>query len=113
MVGIDESMSIKQKIHHLKKKEAHLKTIRPYRMKSKVQTYDLRDSEQYYGVLELEKLLKEDKEIDVEGLNNNIRKSYNKFLSQATIANMQNLERMSTKDLEKDQNEQFENKMLT
>ena len=29
-----------------------------YRMKSKVQTYDIRDAEEYYGILELEDLLK-------------------------------------------------------
>ena len=29
-----------------------------YLMKSKVQTYDIRDAEEYYGVLELEDLLK-------------------------------------------------------
>jgi hypothetical protein len=30
-----------------------------YRMKSKVQTYDIRDCQEYYGVLELEALLKQ------------------------------------------------------
>lgn len=47
-------------------------------MKSKVQSYDLRDCEEYYGILELEKVLRENQnEEDVtDQLNENLRKTH-------------------------------------
>ena len=81
LLGINEC-NIKKRIHALKKQEATLNTLKKFRIKSKVQTYDLRDCEEYQGVLELEKLLQESRKDNVKALNDNIRKSYNKFMTQ-------------------------------
>jgi len=48
----------------------------------------LRDAEEYGGVLELEKLLKKGRDQEVGALNENIRKSYSKFMTQRTLNNL-------------------------
>ena len=55
-VGIDES-DMREKTKQLRLKEAELIDSKTFLMKSKLQSYDIRDSEDYYGILELEKLL--------------------------------------------------------
>lgn len=48
----------------------------------------MRDAEEYGGVLELEKLLKKGRDQEVGALNENIRKSYSKFMTQRTLNNL-------------------------
>lgn len=48
---------MQERIRQLKLHEGALCDKKGFRMKSKVQSYDLRDCEEYYGILELEKLL--------------------------------------------------------
>ena len=48
---------MREKTRQLRLKEAELIDKKAFLMKSKLQTYDIRDSEDYYGILELEKLL--------------------------------------------------------
>ena len=50
----------------LKEKKVELVNTKKYRMKSTIQSYDIRDNKEYYGVLEMEKTLK--------GLNNSTKK---------------------------------------
>jgi len=50
--------TLQAKIKFLRDNEDRLKTIKTTRMKSKVQTYDIRDSEEYAEVLELELILR-------------------------------------------------------
>ena len=103
-----------KKIHILKKREAILMTKKQFRMKSKVQTYDIRDCEEYYGVLELERLLQDSRGTDVQRLNNNIRNSYNKQLTKNTRDSLEilrsgkNLNKMGTKEYTKDQESNFD-----
>ena len=51
-----------------------------YRIKSKVQTYDLRDCEEYYGIMALESLLKQYalgmKELDLDTIRRQSTKRY-------------------------------------
>ena len=49
-----------------------------YRMKSKVQTYDIRDAEQYYGILELEDLLRKKGKSSIKLLDDEIRRTSSK-----------------------------------
>jgi hypothetical protein len=65
LIGIDEP-TIPERIRQLKLHEEALWNKKSFRMKSKVQSYDLRDCEEYYGILELEKLLldAEDNNVD-------------------------------------------------
>jgi hypothetical protein len=58
LVKVNEA-TIDEKIKSLKKSEGKLLELKNFRMKSKVQSYDLRDCEEYYGILELEKVLRE------------------------------------------------------
>jgi hypothetical protein len=74
---------MREKTKQLRLKEAELMERKAFLMKSKVQTYDIRDCEEYYGILELEKLLlKTSKgqpfEEFEEGLRTTIRKSVNR-----------------------------------
>ena len=52
---------ITDKIKQLQLKFELVMSKKNYRMKSKIQTYDIRDCAEYYGVLELEALLKQSK----------------------------------------------------
>jgi hypothetical protein len=52
---------ITDKIKQLQLKFEMVMSKKNYRMKSKIQTYDIRDCAEYYGVLELETLLKQSK----------------------------------------------------
>ena len=47
-----------ERIQCIRKERARLEELNPHKMKSKVQSYDIRDSEEFDGVLELEKQLK-------------------------------------------------------
>lgn len=71
-LGIDEP-TIEAKIHELRKNESRLKTIKKYRIKSKVQSYDIRDAEDFYGVLELEQMLKTERKSSITQLAAGIR----------------------------------------
>ena len=51
-------MTIQEKVSHLQINILKLQAEKQYRIKSKVQTYDIRDCEAYFGILELEALLK-------------------------------------------------------
>jgi len=53
-----EEPTIEEKIKKLQINVERLMSLRNYRIKSRVQSYDIRDCEQYMGVLELESLLK-------------------------------------------------------
>ena len=77
LVKVNEP-TIDEKIKQLKKSEGKLLELKNFRMKSKVQSYDLRDCEQYYGILELEKVLREnqDEEDVAEQINLNMRKTH-------------------------------------
>ena len=57
LLDIDE-ITIEGKIKELQRNVLQLIAKKNYRMKSKVQTYDIRDCEEYYGILELEALLR-------------------------------------------------------
>ena len=61
IVGVNEATT-DEKIKQLKISEDKLLELKDYKMKSKVQSYDLRDCEEYYGILELEKLLRENQD---------------------------------------------------
>ncbi len=52
-------MPIEKSVVQLKRNQDKIFKIKQYRMKSKVQSYDIRDCSEYFGVLELEKLLKD------------------------------------------------------
>jgi len=56
LIAIEEP-TVQERIRQLKLHEDALHDKKSFRMKSKVQSYDLRDCEEYYGILELEKLL--------------------------------------------------------
>ena len=64
LLQINES-SIEAQIHQLRRNETRLKSIKKYRIKSKIQSYDIRDSEDFYGVLELEQLLKTERNSNI------------------------------------------------
>jgi len=49
---------MEEKVKKLQFQIEKLMSKRKYRIKSKIQTYDIRDAEQYFGILELEDLLK-------------------------------------------------------
>jgi len=65
LIGIDEP-TIQERIRQLKLHEDALLQKKGFRMKSKVQSYDLRDCEEYYGILELEALLLDAEENNVD-----------------------------------------------
>jgi hypothetical protein len=71
-VGI-EGQSTKNKLKLLRKNEALIHALKEYRIKSLIQTYDIRDAEKYKGVLELERMLHENEHNSVADFNNNIR----------------------------------------
>ena len=54
----NEAKTFEDKIIHLKLNEVKLKENRGERLKSKVQSYDIRDAENYAGILEIEQLLR-------------------------------------------------------
>lgn len=58
LIGLSEP-TLELKIRALKFKEPEILEKKNYRMKSKVQSYDLRDCEEYTGLLELEKVLRD------------------------------------------------------
>lgn len=58
LIGLSEP-TLELRIRALKFKEPEILEKKNYRMKSRVQSYDLRDSEEYTGLLELEKVLRE------------------------------------------------------
>jgi len=74
-------MSFEQRTIQLKKSQEKLFQKKQYRMKSKVQSYDIRDCSEYFGVLELEKLLKDwnGKSFNISQFNNTNRASVQKF----------------------------------
>lgn len=51
--GIDEP-TLGSKIAQLLKQQESIRHLRKNRIKSKIQTYDIRDCEEYYGILQLE-----------------------------------------------------------
>lgn len=51
-------MTIEARIKKLQVSFEKLMSVKKYRIKSKVQTYDIRDCDQYIGVLELEQILR-------------------------------------------------------
>ena len=55
----DAPKSIEEKIIHLKFNEFKLVKVRGQRLKSKAQSYDIRDHGLYAGVLEIEQLLRQ------------------------------------------------------
>ena len=58
-------------------------------MKSKVQTYDRRDDPKYFGIIELEDLLKRDKNASIEEM----QKAYNK--KQRVVKNQKSAVQMN------------------
>jgi len=74
--------TMKSKINQLKLQEAKLVEAKEFRMKSKIQSYDIRDCDQFYGILELEKLLKKSTDLNMEKFADGIRRS-NASISQA------------------------------
>lgn len=67
-VGIDTSTT-DERIHLLKKNTLILHALMKYRIKSKIQTYDIRDQDEYNGILNLEKLLLDNQQESVMKLN--------------------------------------------
>lgn len=65
---------MKKNLMIMKKNETKIHAIMGYRIKSSIQTYDIRDSEEYYGVIELEKLIQDSvqsvKRLSSENLDN-------------------------------------------
>ena len=55
-------------------------------MKSKVQSYDLRDSEKYYGILELEKLLQDSDSTNITMFNDAIQRKDTNIFKEKMIA---------------------------
>ena len=62
--------TVSERIRKLSINAEALLERKQYRIKSKVQTYDLRDCEEYYGIMALESLLKQSalgiKELDLD-----------------------------------------------
>ena len=54
----------------IRKHETLIYALKKYRIKSLIQTYDIRDAERFAGVLELEKLLLENQDILTDRLTN-------------------------------------------
>ena len=101
-IGIDTELPLDKQIDQLKIKQTELFNIKKYKMKSKVQTYDIRDSEDYNGFLELEVVLRENRQSTVDKLNNSIRRSANKLLQMKTIREKANLMKLTTNQFKKD-----------
>ena len=80
LIGVNEN-TIGEKIKQLKIQEDKLLELKDYKMKSKVQSYDLRDCDEYYGILELEKLLRENQDEDDvhDQINMNLRKTHTRM----------------------------------
>ena len=72
-VGLRENNIIDQ-VKKLKKKETTIHGIRrdKYRIKSLTQTYDIRDDEKYHGILDLERQLQENLNMDSSRLTDKI-----------------------------------------
>ena len=65
-----DKLGIKEKTHQKRNEKVLAKqekaaSLKKYRMKSFVQSYELRDSEEFEGVMELENLLEETEEMEI------------------------------------------------
>ncbi len=67
--------NIHEQVKVLRKKEILIQAFKrdKYRIKSLIQTYDIRDAEKYQGVLELERLLQKKNEMSTDRLTDKMR----------------------------------------
>ena len=60
MIEISEALSIDDKIHYLLQNEHKLNVKKDFRIKCEIQSYDIRDSDRYEGILETHKAIAAD-----------------------------------------------------
>jgi hypothetical protein len=74
LVGVSEG-TLEERMLKLKRRQLELLQIVEYRMMSKVQSYDIRDCQEYFGILELERILKSMKNSNAHEIQKMLRKS--------------------------------------